>query len=95
MLPPKILPIVTGNILLMNIPAQFRLARASALTPDNSIKAWFEDAKIPAGIKYMFASIEEKASMKESLWPFIIGSVIILGALTIWKFGVELFDGIG
>lgn len=45
------------------------------------------------GIKYMFSSVEEKASMKESMWPFIIGSVIILGALTIWKFAVELFAG--
>lgn len=46
------------------------------------------------GIRYMFASVEEKASMKESIWPFIIGSVIILGALTIWKFSVELLAGI-
>ena len=46
------------------------------------------------GIKYMFASIEEKASIKESLKPFIIGTIIILGALGIWKFMVEFLDGI-
>ena len=46
------------------------------------------------GIKYMFSSVEEKASIKESIWPFAIGSIIILGALTIWKFAVELLAGL-
>ena len=44
------------------------------------------------GIKYMFASVEEKASIKESIRPYIIGAVIILGALTIWKFSVEIME---
>lgn len=42
------------------------------------------------GIKYVFSSVEEKASIKESMKPYIIGSVFILGALTIWKVLVEL-----
>ena len=46
------------------------------------------------GIKYMFSTVEEKASIKQSIWPYIIGSVIILGALTIWKFSVEILAGI-
>lgn len=46
------------------------------------------------GIKYMFASVEEKATIKETLKPFIIGSVIILGALGIWTFLVEFFDSL-
>lgn len=46
------------------------------------------------GIKYMFASVEEKASIKETLKPFIVGSVIILGAFGIWKFLVEFLDGV-
>ena len=41
------------------------------------------------GIKYMFSSVEEKASIKSSMTPYIIGTVIILGALTIWKILVE------
>lgn len=44
------------------------------------------------GIKYMFSSMEEKANIKESMRPFIIGTVIIIGALTIWKFAVEILD---
>lgn len=46
------------------------------------------------GIKYMFASLEERASIKESMQPYIIGTVIILGALSIWKFLVEFLDSI-
>ena len=46
------------------------------------------------GIKYMFASVEEKASIKETIQPYIIGTVIILGALGIWKFLVDFLDGI-
>lgn len=46
------------------------------------------------GIKYMFSSLEEKASMKENLKPYIIGSIIIIGALGIWQLLVELLDKI-
>ena len=46
------------------------------------------------GIKYMFSSVEGKAAIKESIWPFAIGAVIILGALTIWKFAVDILAGI-
>lgn len=46
------------------------------------------------GIKYMFSSLEEKANIKESILPFILGAIIILGALTIWKLSVELVASI-
>lgn len=46
------------------------------------------------GIKYMFASLEERANIKESMKPYIIGAVIILGALSIWKFLVEFLETI-
>lgn len=46
------------------------------------------------GIKYMFSSVEAKAEIKQGLQPFIIGTAIILGALTIWKFAVEIFDSV-
>lgn len=44
------------------------------------------------GIKYMLSSVEEKASIKESMRPYIIGSVIILGALSIWKLCISVFQ---
>ena len=46
------------------------------------------------GIKYMFSSLEERANIKESIKPYIIGTAIILGALSIWKFLVEFLDSI-
>ena len=46
------------------------------------------------GIKYMFSSVEEKASLKQNVIPYVIGAVIILGALSIWKFSVDLFKNI-
>lgn len=42
------------------------------------------------GIKYMLSSVEEKASIKESMTPYIIGSIIILGALSIWKLCISI-----
>jgi len=37
------------------------------------------------GIKFMLASAVEKAEIKESLIPFIIGCFIAFGAFGIWK----------
>lgn len=51
-------------------------------------------AGMTLGIKYMFASVEAKAEIKQGLQPLIIGAVIIIGALTIWKFAVELFESV-
>lgn len=51
------------------------------------------------GIKFMLASAEDKAKVKESLIPYIAGCIIIFGAYIIWRFvilllqKVELFGG--
>ena len=37
------------------------------------------------GIKFMIASAEDKAKVKETLVPFIIGTAVIFGAFTIWS----------
>ena len=37
------------------------------------------------GIKFMIGSVEEKAEVKKSLIPFIIGCVIVFGAFGIWR----------
>ena len=42
------------------------------------------------GIKFMIASAEEKAKVKEALIPFIVGSAVILGAFTIWSTVVKI-----
>ena len=46
------------------------------------------------GIRYVFESAEGKAKIKQSLIPLIIGSIIILGALTIWKLSVDILAGL-
>ncbi len=46
------------------------------------------------GIKFMLASVEEKAKVKEMLTIYIIGCVVLFGAFTIWKICVELFSSI-
>lgn len=40
------------------------------------------------GIKYMAGSVEEKAEIKETLIPFIVGCVVVFGAFTIWKIAI-------
>lgn len=37
------------------------------------------------GIKFMTAGVEEKAEVKETLFPYIISSVVLVGAYGIWK----------
>lgn len=37
------------------------------------------------GIKFMIGSVEEKAQIKDSLVPFIIGCIVIFGSFGLWK----------
>lgn len=45
------------------------------------------------GIKYMLVLPGEKSRLKQATTPYIIGVVIIFGALTIWKFIIMILDG--
>lgn len=45
------------------------------------------------GIKYMLVLPQEKSRLKQATTPYIIGVVIIFGALTIWKFVIFVLDG--
>jgi len=46
------------------------------------------------GIKFMISSVEEKAKLKESMMPYIIGCFAIYGALGIWKICIEILSSI-
>ena len=46
------------------------------------------------GIKYMYTSVDQKAEIKKLLVPYLIGCVVIFGALGIWKFVVTLLETI-
>lgn len=46
------------------------------------------------GIKFITGSVEEKADIKESLIPFIIGCVVIFGAFGIWKLVTNVLEDV-
>ena len=42
------------------------------------------------GIQFITGSVEQKAKVKDSLIPFIVGCVAIFGAFGIWKLVITL-----
>lgn len=44
------------------------------------------------GIQFMTGSIEQKAKVKDSLIPFVVGCVIIFGAFGIWKLVITIMN---
>lgn len=44
------------------------------------------------GIKFMMASAEDKAKIKESMVPYVVGSILIFGAFGIWKLFITIFS---
>lgn len=49
-------------------------------------------AALVLGMRYMYSSPEEKAEIKKKLVPFIIGGVLVFGAIQLVKL-VEIFVG--
>lgn len=45
------------------------------------------------GIRYMFVPPGEKSRIKQATTPYVVGVVIIFGAVTIWKFIIDLLNG--
>lgn len=46
------------------------------------------------GIKFIISTVEEKAKVKEILTIYIIGSVVLFGAFTIWKITIGILGNI-
>ena len=46
------------------------------------------------GIKYMFGSIEEQVKVKETLFPYLIGCIVVFSAFAIWKIVVNVLSKI-
>lgn len=46
------------------------------------------------GIIYMMSSAIEKAKVKESLMPYLIGTFVIFGAFGIWKIVINTLGGL-
>ena len=44
------------------------------------------------GIKFMLASAEDKAEIKQMLIPYVVGCIVIYGAFGIWKLIITIPD---
>ncbi len=44
------------------------------------------------GIQFMLASAEDKAKIKESMIPYVIGAFVVFGAFGIWRLVVTVLD---
>lgn len=51
-------------------------------------------ALVFAGVKYMYASADQRAEIKQSLMYLAIGAVLVFGAATVIGFVTEAFDEI-
>ena len=49
-------------------------------------------ALIFLGIKYMLGSVEERAQYKKTLFPYVLGAVLVFGATTISGIVYNLFN---
>lgn len=47
---------------------------------------------IVLGIKFMFSAPEARAEVSKLMIPYVVGTVIVVGALTIWKVAIELLS---
>lgn len=44
------------------------------------------------GMKYMMASVEEKADIKTMLIPYVVGCFVVFGSFGIWKLVIEIMQ---
>lgn len=42
------------------------------------------------GIQFITGSVDEKAKIKETLVPYVVGCIVVFSAFTIWKLVIEL-----
>ncbi len=45
-------------------------------------------------IQFMVGSVEEKSKIKESLIPYFVGCAVVFGAFGIWKFVINILNGV-
>ena len=44
------------------------------------------------GMRFILGSVEEKATVKDQLVPFLVGCIVVFGAFGIWKLVVDLLN---
>lgn len=50
-------------------------------------------SSVVLGIRYMLVNPNERSRIKQATFPYIIGVVIIFGALSIWKLIIQILEG--
>ncbi len=45
------------------------------------------------GIKYIMGSVEEKAEYKQTMWPYIVGALLIFGGSSVTSIIYNIFNG--
>ena len=46
------------------------------------------------GVKFMIASAEDKAKIKEAMIPYVLGCIVIFGAFGIWKLAIIILNNL-
>ena len=46
------------------------------------------------GVKFMIASAEDKAKIKEAMIPYVLGCIVIFGAFGIWKLSITILNNL-
>ena len=46
------------------------------------------------GIQFMVGSVDQKAKVKDSLIPYIVGCFVIFGAFGIWKIVLTILENV-
>ena len=46
------------------------------------------------GVKFMIASAEDKAKIKEAIIPYVLGCIVIFGAFGIWKLAITILNNL-
>ena len=46
------------------------------------------------GVKFMIASAEDKAKIKEAMIPYVLGCIVIFGAFGIWKLAITILNNL-
>ena len=81
----------TDGINVANLTGVFNLISGVLLTIATGITTI---SAVVMGINFSIQSVEDKAKIKESMVPWVIGIIISFGAWGIWKITISLFMGL-
>ena len=81
----------TGGINVSNLTGVFNMISGVLLTIATGITTI---SAVVMGINFTIQSVEDKAKIKESMVPWVIGIIISFGAWGIWRITIKVFMGL-